>query len=443
MTSLQRHISDKKTLCYRNRTGAPDGSAKPPRSRNGTANRIKRTADESPDASPKAARKSRRGTNGLKKQAGNSRFDQAEAKEEIPSGKSPSHRSDHLFSASVLADSWAEDNLGTSFSHLVSFPGCTDIQPRLTIADAEEELDQGPEIMVDDATSQCFPPPMVPSQTIQQRRLLPPFQYGQQKNRPVSRASTPGDAVNGIGISNVAFGRGSSHAPLAMPASTSMRPSAGSENFAVMHEMLRRQQETVRRMALTSQYRGGYNAGLQPSISGLRSSLNMEQNGLPTYQSQILGNGDGYANDGISSSFQAHQDRSLDYVDATGHPMLGLSVPHSQDASRRSSLAGIENFGGDNLMLPHLSALDSRNPSRHSSVAPGQPLAPGSRVQSRQPSIDRVSSRRSSVFQHTGVQSHEAEPSRLLVKLPIPRELKLDVSTIRPACYHTQISNNA
>ncbi|KAF2821507.1 hypothetical protein CC86DRAFT_105424 [Ophiobolus disseminans] len=332
--------------------------------------RTKRKAVESPDASPQPKAKPKRIMRGVKKEKEPTRHSGGDAEEETPS-----------------------------------------------------EPDHGPGITVDNATPQRLPPAMVPSQPLRGHNhllghnLLPAFEPKLQSNRRIYQPQRQGHPSNGHGFSDLPPGPHPSHVLPSMPANNSMGVARGSQHAPTTREMLPRQ-------GLWSQYGGEYGTGLQQlaTVSDLRSSLNMGQNQLGS-RAFAFGN----ARDSLPSNFRVHPDRPFNHMNPDEQPAFGISVPNSRGASRRSSMADVENFE-----LPRGSAPHSRAQSRHSSVVFGQHSAPGSRVpsrqSSRQPSIERMRPRHGNDMDQSGGQNDEDEHSRLMVKLPLPRELKFKLA---------------
>lgn len=288
-------------------------------------------------------------------------------------------------------------------------------------------------------------PPTVPSQPVQSHKdikrpsLLPPFEpktrnspddyKPQDQAFPVQERGLGNDSADPYQLGMLPSSNMRSY--LGMPTSSGMPPpvvvptgAPYNSQYVSTQELLRRQRQGLINMQLASQYPTQLAMGTQygAPVSDLRSSLHLGENGWPP---QPYAYGPGNARASLPSNFQVQQSRPLDHINSADRSTFGFSAPSSQAQSRRSSIADLEQSTGSNFMLPHALGNNSRAQSRQSSVAGGQRSALGSRAQSRQAS--RQSSAEQLVPRPANLNQTDANP-RLVVKLPLPRELKIDVS---------------
>jgi hypothetical protein len=276
--------------------------------------------------------------------------------------------------------------------------------------------------------------PVVPSQplhghpTILERTLLPPFEPNTQNSRHAFQHQHQDYSPLGYGLGIDMTGHHPSRMP---PPASNMGTSHGTLYDPAMLASLQNQDQALRNMTMAAQYGSRYGMGLPQSApeSALRTSLHTGPNSWGQQQPRPLAHVN--ARESLASNFSIHQGRRFDQVNGA-NPLFSFerSAPDSRGPSRRSSTADFDNAGGC-YMLPNFSASNSRAPSRHSSIAGGQLSAPGSRVQSRRPS--RQSSLERSAAHHEGqpgqavARNHENDRGRLMVRLPMPRELKIQV----------------
>jgi hypothetical protein len=425
--------------------------------------RRKREAGGSPDASPQS--KPKRKSRARKTEDGAARQFVNETMETCQPGRSASYSRARLIPMSSAVKDWAEKALGHTAHSFETPLRTTNLYIQTVPADTIKEPAQGLGIKLAQGQSvrrrvaSSLPsqplqghesmrlrlPPTVPSQPVQGHKgikrpsLLPPFEPKTHNSPDDYKPQDQAFPVQERGLGNASadpyqlgmLPSSNMRSYLGMPTSSGMPPPVGvptgapyNSQYVSTQELLRRQRQGLINMQLASQYPTQLAMGMQygAPVSDLRSSLHLGENGWPP---QPYAYGLGNARASLPSNFQVQQSRPLDHINSADRSTFGFSAPGSQAQSRRSSIADLEQSTGSNFMLPHASGNNSRAQSRQSSVAGGQRSAPGSRAQSRQAS--RQSSAEQLVPRPANLNQTDANP-RLVVKLPLPRELKMDVS---------------
>jgi hypothetical protein len=182
------------------------------------------------------------------------------------------------------------------------------------------------------------------------------------------------------------------------------------------HEMIQRQVRAARNMNLGPQYSSSYGNGMvYPASAGsdMRTSANLGQSGWAPTQSHSSA-----ANSGrpslpfvVTDNFAPRQGFQMPNINTAG-----LDVPSREEMTFEDHM--------------RLSAPGSRVSSRQPSIVDGGPSAPVSRVTSRQTSCQssgahlRLSLNSNGSGPAEGGGSNSEDMDRLMVKLPMPRELK-------------------
>jgi hypothetical protein len=236
--------------------------------------------------------------------------------------------------------------------------------------------------------------------------LPPPPQIGRLHNQRPPYAQHHNHLAEGSGFHNATFVSQSTRVQPLMSDRGAYGAMNGLPYARSMHEMMQRQMKGIQGMGLASPYAARYGNGGYPAStdSSSSSSLHIGRYGWKAPPSQETGHVDSRSN--VAESLQLHQTRG-------SAQRMGLAVP--------------------GLGAPVL-----RAPSHQSSVFNGQPSNPQqsvdegkqSAIEPRAPSRP-VSNQSSAEDLRSSMNSAPADQrdgnTRLIVKLPIPRELKQKV----------------
>ena len=285
-------------------------------------------------------------------------------------------------------------------------PTETHFSPRSKEADTTKEGHPSPRaIPVRALKSDALPTassseiPVRPAFGSTHRSLLPAIEFGDQdiqNGRQDQLGSLPTCPNR---LSEFPRGHAASHMLPSMPSGNLFGVTHGKEYAPSMRELLKRQEEALEKMNRLADAGSSYGRGLHqpPVVPGLTAGVGHKYAGQPLPQSRV--NGLGNARSSLPTGF--HQN------------------PFD---SRRN---------GPESLVPGLGTSESRATSRQPSMVASQQSAPGpsmsSHQPSRQPSAEQLRASSNSDTDHGDLQDDLADSERLVIKLPLPRELALKV----------------